>query len=161
VFRRGGHLAQVAEPEELLAHPADDYVEDFLGYDRGIRRLSFFAARDLRLADDVLVGADTSLTEAAAQAIRAGERWLLVVDADRRPLGWFDTGRPSTGETVADGRLTPIGHVVRLETDSIRAALDATVLSPSGRAVGVDGVGRVVGVASYQRLGEMIQAASA
>ena len=41
VFRPGGHLAQVDSPQRLLAAPADDYVEDFIGFDRGIRRLSF------------------------------------------------------------------------------------------------------------------------
>ena len=45
VFRPGGHLAQVAPPERLLGAPADDYVRDFVGFDRGIRRLSFFPRR--------------------------------------------------------------------------------------------------------------------
>ena len=39
-----------------------------------------------------------------------------------------------------------------MRTDSLRAALDATVLSPAGRAAGVDDLGRVVGVTSYDRL---------
>ena len=35
VLRVGGRLAQVAEPAYLLAHPADDFVADFVGRDRG------------------------------------------------------------------------------------------------------------------------------
>jgi osmoprotectant transport system ATP-binding protein len=46
-----------------------------------------------------------------------------------------------------------------VRTDSLRAALDATVLSPTGQAVGVDGDGRVVGVTSYDRLRVAIHAA--
>ena len=49
IFRPGGHLVQVAPPQELLTSPADSYVEDFLGFDRGIRRLSFLAAQTLEL----------------------------------------------------------------------------------------------------------------
>ena len=36
-------------PERLLGAPADDFVEDFIGFDRGIRRLSFFSASGLDL----------------------------------------------------------------------------------------------------------------
>jgi osmoprotectant transport system ATP-binding protein len=35
VMRVGGHLAQLSDPAYLLAHPADDFVADFLGRDRG------------------------------------------------------------------------------------------------------------------------------
>ena len=31
VLRVGGHLAQLAAPSELLAHPTDDFVADFVG----------------------------------------------------------------------------------------------------------------------------------
>ena len=41
VFARGGRLAQYASPEELLRAPADDFVADFIGRDRGFRSLSF------------------------------------------------------------------------------------------------------------------------
>src|SRR6201996_761919 len=49
LFRPHGTLAQVAPPEELLAAPADDYVADFVGFDRGIRRLSFVSTTGLPL----------------------------------------------------------------------------------------------------------------
>ena len=41
VLRVGGVLAQFAPPAELLAHPADDFVESFIGKDRGYRALTF------------------------------------------------------------------------------------------------------------------------
>ncbi len=44
-------------------------------------------------------------------------------------------------------------------TDSLRAALDCAVLSPTGWAVAVDGDGRVTGVASQQTIGEAIRTA--
>ena len=40
VFAVGGRLAQYGTPAELLAHPADDFVEDFVGATRGLRRLT-------------------------------------------------------------------------------------------------------------------------
>jgi osmoprotectant transport system ATP-binding protein len=155
IFRPGGKIAQVDTPEQLLSSPVDSYVENFLGFDRGIRRLSFLAASDLDLTDSAVVSADTPAAQAAQAARRAGEPWLLVVDAERKPLGWASTEELDAlpaGATAGEARLTGYGHTFSVRTDSLRAALDATVLSPAGRAVGVDDLGRVVGVTSYDRL---------
>ena len=40
VLREGGRLAQYATPAELLMAPADDFVEDFVGADRALKRLA-------------------------------------------------------------------------------------------------------------------------
>ena len=40
ILREGGVLAQYDTPEELLAHPADEFVARFVGADRGLKRLS-------------------------------------------------------------------------------------------------------------------------
>ena len=53
------------------------------------------------------------------------------------------------------------GHTFTVGDDSLRAALDAAVLSPAGVAIGVDGDGRVVGVATFDQLRAAVQAAQA
>lgn len=40
VFAVGGRLAQCATPAELLARPSDDFVADFVGSTKGLRRLA-------------------------------------------------------------------------------------------------------------------------
>ncbi len=40
VFYPHGKIAQIDSPQQLLGAPVDDYVENFLGFDRGIRRLA-------------------------------------------------------------------------------------------------------------------------
>jgi ABC-type proline/glycine betaine transport system ATPase subunit len=148
VLRTGGKLAQFDTPERLLAHPADDFVADFVGQDRGIRRLSFVKAADLPLRDGLVLPADSPVARARA----ADEPWVLVVDGDRRPLGWAAVADLPTGGTLADATLTPLGHTFSLAGDSARAALDAALLSPSRLAVGVDPQGAVVGVADAYEL---------
>ncbi|WP_329549227.1 ABC transporter ATP-binding protein [Streptomyces sp. NBC_01356] len=148
VFRTGGKLAQFDTPERLLAHPADDFVADFVGQDRGIRRLSFVKAADLPLRDGPVLPATSSVALARA----AKDPWVLVVDGDRRPLGWTEVAELPTGGTLADAALTPLGHTFSLVGDSARAALDAALLSPSRLAVGVDGEGAVIGVADAYEL---------
>ncbi|MFF4760036.1 ABC transporter ATP-binding protein [Streptomyces sp. NPDC001292] len=159
VLRTGGRLAQYAPPAELLSAPADDFVEDFLGTDRGIRRLSFFASGGLELTRTPIVTADSTAEQIAARAI-PDVPYLLVTDPDGRPLGW------SEPEALADGpldvaRLLSHGRPFEYGTDSLRAALDGAVLSPTGWAVAVDGTGRAVGVVSQQTIGEAIRTAHA
>ncbi|GAB3207993.1 ABC transporter ATP-binding protein [Marinactinospora thermotolerans] len=161
VFRAGGTLAQFSTPERLLAEPADEFVEEFVGYDRGVRRLSFFPASDLALRGDTVLAAETPSSEASAIARAQGEPWLLAVDAAHRPIGWaraLDLDRAAPGSTLGDLATVGYGHVFRVGTDSLRAALDAAVLSPAGRAVGVDEDGKVVGVVAQAELGDALWA---
>jgi osmoprotectant transport system ATP-binding protein len=115
VLRVGGKLAQFAPPAELLAEPADEFVESFVGQDRGYRALTFRSAADIELGP---------LPEE------------LAVDESGKPLGW----RKGAGAA----ELLPTGAVFR-RTDSLRAALDAVLTSPIGQGVCVDADGRAVG----------------
>ncbi len=135
VLRVGGTLAQVAEPSYLLAHPADDFVSDFVGRDRGYRALQFQAAPHLPLRSErtVVLG---ERPEGEAQ-------WLLVVDDDRRPLGWVEPARIGS-RAVEDADLHRGGTVARAG-GSLRGALDAALSSPSRRGVVVDDSGALVG----------------
>ncbi|GAA1769789.1 MULTISPECIES: ABC transporter ATP-binding protein [Streptomonospora] len=162
VLRPGGRLAQVDSPERLLADPADDFVEAFVGYDRGVRRLSFFPARDLPLRSDVILSEGATAAGAREVARTTGEPWLLVVDSRRRPLGWASAdvlAAAADDRDVAKLDLVGYGHIFTVSTDSLRAALDAAVLSPAGRAVGVADDGTVLGAVAQTELGSAIWAA--
>ncbi|WP_191872669.1 ABC transporter ATP-binding protein [Streptomyces filipinensis] len=155
VLRTGGRLAQFAPPAELLSAPADAFVEDFLGADRGIRRLSFFPSEGLELQTSPLIAIDA---DAAQLAGRADAPYVLVTDPDGRPLGWSEPDRLTAG-AVDREQLIDHGRPFVPGTDSLRTALDGAVLSPTGWAVAVDGDGRAVGVVSQQVIGEAIRAA--
>ncbi|MBX9363329.1 ABC transporter ATP-binding protein [Streptomyces massasporeus] len=156
VMREGGHLAQYAPPAELLSNPADAFVEDFLGADRGIRRLSFFPSAELPLTTGPVIGVDAT----AEQITAPGAAWLLVTDGEGRPLGWAEPDDLTAG-AIDPARLLPHGRPFVPGTDSLRAALDCAVLSPSGWAVAVDDAGRVTGVVAQQTIGEAIRSAHA
>ncbi|MFJ5971263.1 ABC transporter ATP-binding protein [Streptomyces sp. NPDC093060] len=155
VLRTGGRLAQFAPPAELLSAPADPFVEDFLGADRGIRRLSFFPSAELELQTAPVVAIDAGAERLAS---RGAAPYLLVTDVDGRPLGWGAPDDLTAGEIDRE-RLLPYGRPFVPGTDSLRTALDGAVLSPTGWAVAVDGEGRAVGVVSQQVIGEAIRAA--
>ncbi|MFD5264602.1 ABC transporter ATP-binding protein [Streptomyces sp. NPDC058335] len=157
VLRTGGRLAQFAPPAELLSSPADAFVEDFLGADRGIRRLSFFSSAGLGLLTAPIVAVDATAEQIAARA-DAGAPYLLVTDVDGKPLGWSEPDRLTAGR-IDRGRLLSHGRPFVAGQESLRAALDCAVLSPTGWAVAVDGEGRAAGVVSQQAIGEAIRGA--
>ncbi|GAA3826600.1 ABC transporter ATP-binding protein [Streptomyces chiangmaiensis] len=159
VMRTGGRLAQFAPPAELLSSPADPFVEDFLGADRGIRRLSFFTSEALELKKTPIVAVDSSAEQIASRG-GTDVPYLLVTDLEGRPLGWSEPEDLVAGRIEAD-RLLTYGRPFVYGKDSLRAALDCAVLSPAGWAVAVDGDGRVVGVVSQQTIGEAIRDAHA
>ena len=139
VLRVGGRLAQVAPPAELLATPVDDFVAGFVGRDRGYRALGFVAA-DLPVHSEATVEVGTPIV--------AADGWVLVVDPERRPLGWIDGARhpgPVTTELLTGGTLAPAGG-------SLRAALDASLSSPSGRGVVIDDEGRLAGTVTAEEV---------
>ena len=73
ILKRGGVIAQVGTPAEILAAPADDFVADFVGAKRGKRRLT---AEDRGAGDDVLL-VDSSGYPAGLIAAPGGRLDLL------------------------------------------------------------------------------------
>jgi osmoprotectant transport system ATP-binding protein len=99
--------------------------------------------------------------DATAEQIAAPDApYLLVTDADGRPLGWSEPRDLVAGDIRPD-RLLSHGRPFVPGTDSLRVALDCAVLSPTGWAVAVDTGGRVTGVVSQATIGEAIRSAHA
>ncbi|MEU6696610.1 ATP-binding cassette domain-containing protein [Pseudonocardia sp. NPDC046786] len=132
VFRVGGRLAQYDEPGVLLSRPVDDFVDTFVGRDRGYRGLGFLTSEAIPLGtlDMVSVGDP-----------RPGSGWAVVLDDTGRPLGWVEAG---DGVVTEDG-IVPGGSLYAVGSGSLRGALDAALSSPSGQGVAVDADGRVAG----------------
>ena len=159
VMQVGGRVVQFDTPEHVLARPANEFVESFLGTDRGIRWLSFFAASHLDLEQTVTVGLGVTADE--AKRASGSQPWVLVVDVDRQPLGWLEMAGLDAAGPVGLDQLRPVGHPFRPGRDSLRAALDAAVLSPAGQAVAVDDAGALLGVVSDRQLTAAIRDAGA
>ncbi|WP_116706922.1 ABC transporter ATP-binding protein [Actinomycetospora cinnamomea] len=134
VLRVGGRLAQFAPPAELLAHPADGFVTEFVGRDRGYRRLGFVEAGALPLVD--------LPTRRDGGADPPGE-WTVLLDGAERPVAWLapDGGRHDLGSVYT----TDAGDGVQEGAGTLRGALDAALSSPARCGVAVDAEGRYRG----------------
>jgi osmoprotectant transport system ATP-binding protein len=94
VLREGGKLAQYAAPDELLAHPADDFVARFVGADRGLKRLALVRLADVELdppelheEGDPLLDPETTLRDALSIMLSEGRARASVVEGDGRVAG--------------------------------------------------------------------------
>jgi len=100
ILREGGRLAQIDTPERLLAHPADEFVAEFVGADRGLKRLSLTTLAEIEL--DAPNGAagpaappETTLRDALSLMLSEGSRSLAVLGPDGRPRGVLTLDRLS------------------------------------------------------------------
>jgi osmoprotectant transport system ATP-binding protein len=159
VLRKGGVLAQYAPPAELLMNPANDFVEDFVGADRALKRLSLLRVRDVDLWKAPLahVGEPTAAVRALIPA--ADLPHPLVVDEEGRPAGWM-SARDLARETVSaepDSSAEPL-----IEIDSVlRDALSDLLQSDTQYGPVVDERGRVSGVLSVEIISHFLSSPDA
>lgn len=102
VFERGGRLAQYDTPARVLGNPADAFVAEFVGADRGLRRLAVTPIEQIDLERPPVVLDTDSLGEARTQLAAAGARWAIVIDADQKLRGWIGADEAAGEGTVAD-----------------------------------------------------------
>jgi len=126
VFAPGGRLAQYDVPAEVLGRPADDFVAEFVGASRGLRRLSVtpILRGDLETSTDLTasgaletVPVTASLEDALALMMRQDEPAVAVVDH---------------GQTI--GVLTPSGIHAALRRSVAHGGVDGEADAASSGA---------------------------
>lgn len=135
ILNVGGVLEQFDPPAALLAHPANDFVADFLGEDRGLKRLALLTVADLSPAPGPVVEIGAPSSEALDVAARHGTDWFAV-RRDETLLGWRSAA--SLNGSVDDRDLRPFRSVVGTDTN-LRAVLEGIVTSDTNVAVVIDG----------------------
>jgi osmoprotectant transport system ATP-binding protein len=154
ILKEGGHLAQYAPPAELLMAPADEFVEQFVGADRALKRLALQRVKDVDLIKVAQIRAGESVTEARAKCDDSDVDLAMMVDDNGRPLGWLSQ-RAFTGERIRKDFRSPADPIIDLD-DILRDALGHLLSNETRYGAVVDGRGRMVGVLSMDTIGHAL-----
>ncbi|HYI67963.1 MAG TPA: betaine/proline/choline family ABC transporter ATP-binding protein [Candidatus Limnocylindrales bacterium] len=157
ILQRGGILAQYDTPAAILANPASEFVERFVGADRGLKRLSLARVRDLEALEPVIVHAGEDRADVRRRLESVAELdYALLVDDENRPLGWIDSSDLAGSGPIDPGAATPGAPTVEPET-TLRDALSALLGSSVQLGVVVDDRERVIGLVSVDAIGERLR----
>ena len=102
ILAQGGHLQQYDTPAKILGSPATPFVADFVGADRGLRRLTVTSVDVADLSRPPVVHNGDDLADARQAMDAPSEKWAVVVDSDERLRGWIGRDQADGDGTVGD-----------------------------------------------------------
>ena len=91
IFMEGGQIIQMASPEEMLEHPANDHIRNFLGK-HSPETPGSSAVETFMRTNITTVRKDRGVLECAERMARASVDTLLVTDREHRYLGTVSIG---------------------------------------------------------------------
>ncbi len=148
---REGRVVQYDAPDDLLADPRDEFVRDFVGADRQLKRLGLVRVQDVMDGVPPVVSEDSSL-EAAREAV-GGLGSAFVVDRHSRLKGWVSAELLAEAKSLRDSMQRTATHeVAARETASLREALSVMLASGLDVAPVVDEDDKVIGSLSLGAL---------
>lgn len=143
ILAQGGVLAQYDTPARILGEPASPFVADFVGADRGLRRLSVTPIDPLDLERPPVVGIDDPLVEARHRLGAQAARWAVVLDSDGGLHGWLGRDR-SEGEGSVRERARRMEAWIPVQS-TLKAAFGEMLTHDAGWIAVLDG-NRYLGV---------------
>ena len=163
ILNVGGILEQYAPPEEILREPANEFVKDFVGAERGLKRLALIKVSQIEFEEGPVVRPSTRraakksapAAEAKAETERFGLDWATVIQEDGKLQGWVDLVSLEGHRTV--GEVEPRKFSAYVTTDSsLRQALDSIVTSRTQVTVVADEEDRYLGILTLERLSKEV-----
>jgi osmoprotectant transport system ATP-binding protein len=150
-----GRLVQFGTPEELLTNPKNQFVKDFVGADRALKRLDLLKVRDAMLENPVHCHESDDVASVAQAMREKGLNFLLVNDPRDRLKGYV-TLRDLYDQSGKVGDFTkPMTLTVRPE-QNLKDALSKMLTFDIGIVVAVDNDGKLMGVLNTMTLAQVV-----
>ena len=154
ILNKGAVLEQFAPPEEILRAPSSKFVEDFVGAERGLKRLSLIKVRELEVEEGPVVAPEASVEEARRVMEKFDANWTSVVQ-DGELLGWVDEEALEGHVAVSEAEPQRFSAYVTPDS-SLRHALDSIVTSRTHVAVVLGEGQSYLGILSLERISREI-----
>ena len=140
-----GRLVQFDTPTKLLTAPKNQFVKDFVGADRALKRLDLLRVEDAMLANPVHCHTTDSALEVARHMQENGINYLLVCDSENRLEGYVALRDIVDHEGHVGDRVKPMTLTVGLR-QNLKDALSKMLTYDIGVVVAVDDDNRLKGV---------------
>jgi len=148
---RGGKLEQYAAPDDLLARPANSFIEDFLGSDRALKRLRLISVRDTMETDFITVQSSDSIEHALQRMRSSRSAAAFVLNAAGAPQSLLSAQVADLcSGTVGDHAESVKGAVPT--TGDLRHAVSLMFAHDMPLLPCIEEDGRMVGVMSYRSI---------
>ena len=154
ILNEGGILEQFDSPANILAHPANKFVEDFVGADRSLKQLNLIRVEDVMDSRPLLLQTTQSAEEAVGLMREQGLRFIYVVDADRRLRGYVSLKNLKGKTGWVDEFVKPAAAAISSGTN-LKDALSEMLVVDYAHICVVDSQNRVRGLINI----EMVQKA--
>ncbi|MEE1790079.1 betaine/proline/choline family ABC transporter ATP-binding protein [Streptomyces sp. BE308] len=155
-----GRIEQFDSPATVLGAPATPYVADFVGADRGLKRLSVTPIEESDLDQPPVVHLDDPLATATERLRSEGARWAVVLDGRDNLHGWISA--TSAASATAGGTVRE--HARRMEAwlplgAPLKQAFATMLQHDAGWIAVIDkeSAGRFLGVLTPARLHEALR----
>ena len=142
---RAGKLVQYDGPEKLLTEPANDFVRDFVGGDRTLKRLNLLKIKTAMRAEPPVIEQSESPDAARKLLTELQVEHLVVVDETRRLVGYVDQEALKRASDTVGGVAQPTEAFLPA-TASLKDGLSEIFTHDLGFIIAVDEEKRVQGI---------------
>jgi osmoprotectant transport system ATP-binding protein len=119
---RNGKIEQFGTPDQMLAHPANGFIADFVGSDRTLKRLRLIRIAEAMQTDAPRVRADDPVATAIALMDERGHDSIVMVGPRGRARGYLRRADLDGRGGTCGEHQTPLPGVVKIHED-LRAAV--------------------------------------
>jgi osmoprotectant transport system ATP-binding protein len=155
ILKEQSVVAQHDTPERVLAHPSDQFVEDFLGSGATLKGLNLMRARDIELDDVPTLIEPTSREQVLELFAGSRSEWVLYLDGQRRPTRWLSRQSLDGPASLSESG-KPVQITIEPE-DTLRDALESMLQSAVGTVCCVDPDGSYRGVVRIETMIDIIE----
>jgi osmoprotectant transport system ATP-binding protein len=155
ILREGSEIAQLDTPEAILAHPADEFVESFLGSGAILKGLTLKKVRDIELHQVPTLSLPVDRSVALETLRESVDQVALLLDDRERPMRWIDERSLTRTSPAIEKSGRPVTVDLQPE-DTLQDALTVMLQSSVGMAAVTDRKGKYLGCCTIESLAKLI-----
>ena len=157
VLQVGGHLAQFGTPDEILANPASDFVAQFVGADRGLKRLALARVGELELTAAVTAHPGDEAAGPRSRSMKSDVPYILMLDQQQAPIGWVAASTCPVAGPLNPALATATSPLFDRRT-TLKDALSMLLASDVQAGIVLDGEGAYLGLVTADAITERMRA---